>query len=211
VQASDQWLNEIVNETQEFRATPLADVISARVRSLRALMRLKQSDVANRMQALGFRWHIQTLSQVERGVRSLSFEEAVALAICLDSTPEVLLQPVTPAVTFPSGVTISAQRLSAIDGSVTWDGSQPVTADSRMPMPEARIGALHDRADHLEDIGHGEEAGELRDQGDKIAGYARYLRRKARQEPAAEPPEPGEHIQGAEDILPRRRKGEDQR
>ena len=46
-------------------------------------MGLEQWDVAKHMQALGFKWRYQTLSQVERGERSLGADELLGLTVAL--------------------------------------------------------------------------------------------------------------------------------
>ena len=131
--------------------TPVAQVIAENIRGQRVRMGLKQWDVAKRMQALGFKWRYQTLSQVERGERSLGADELLGLTVALKTTAAVLFQAMTAAVTFPSGVTVTAQRLSIIDDSIDWDGNQPLTAatGARSPL-EMRAGELRDQADFLE-------------------------------------------------------------
>jgi transcriptional regulator with XRE-family HTH domain len=165
--------------------TPLAEVITASVKAQRARMRLKQADVAARMQAFGLKWHYQTVGAVERGERPLTAEELCWLSICLQTTPAVLIQPQSDVVTSPSGLEVSAQRLSTNDDSVTFDGNAPEIdpEHSRMPLPERRFAELED-----------------------LIEYARDVRRAARREPQ-EAGEPGkrEKQEDAADIPPRRR------
>jgi hypothetical protein len=127
-------------------------------------MRLKQADVAARMQAFGLRWHYQTVGAIERGERLLTAEELLWLSICLQATPAVLVQPQADVVTSPSGLGVSAQRLSTNDDSVTFDGNVPKISPEpgRMPLPEQRFAELED-----------------------LIEYAREVRRQARREPQA--------------------------
>jgi transcriptional regulator with XRE-family HTH domain len=171
---------------------PLAEVITANVRAQRVRMKLKQADVAARMQAFGLRWHYQTVGAVERGERPLTAEELLWLSICLLSTPAVLVQPQSDAVTSPSGRRVRAQRLNTNDDSVTFDGNVPVISaePGKTPMPEQRIAELEHLAEHL-------------------AEYAREVRRQAHREPAEGGEPQGEvgsqeGITGAVDIPPRR-------
>ena len=168
--------------------TPLAEVITANVKAQRARMRLKQADVAARMQAFGLRWHYQTVGAVERGERPLTAEELLWLSICLQTTPAVLVQPQSDAVTSPSGLEVLAQRLSTNDDSVTFDGNVPKISSEpgRMPLPERRFAELED-----------------------LIEYAREVRRQARrgqQEEEGSQEEAGskEETTGTEDIPPRR-------
>lgn len=165
--------------------TPLAEVITANVKAQRARMRLKQADVAARMQAFGLRWHYQTVGAVERGERPLTAEELFWLSICLQTIPAALVQPQASAVTSPSGLEVPAQRLSANDDSVTFDGNVPKISPGRMPLPEQRFAEL----EHLIE-------------------YAMEVRRQARREPqegdaAQEKAGSQEEATGAVDIPPR--------
>jgi transcriptional regulator with XRE-family HTH domain len=131
-------------------ASPLREVITGNIKAQRARMRLKQADVAERMRALGLPWHQQTTGAVERGEKILTAEELVWLAVCLGTTPAVLMQPQSAAVTSPSGLKVSAQRIYAIDNSVTFDGNVPViSAVAPMPAPEQRIAELEARMEAL--------------------------------------------------------------
>lgn len=177
-----------------FSETPVAEVIAENIRGQRGRMRLSQGRVAARMKALGFKWHYQTVGAIERGDRSLYAEEMVALALALQTTVPLLLQPVTPAVTLPSGHRVSAERVFKIDASIDWDGDRPMTgvANARSPV-ELRADVLRDRADFLEN-------------------YRDTLKNRTETRQPAPGADPSED---AIDIPPRRRgrprKGEDQR
>jgi hypothetical protein len=174
---------------------PLAEAITANIRAQRSRAKLNQGSVARRMQALGFRWHYQTVGAIERGERQISADELAWLAICLETTPAVLLQPVTDAITSPGGVAVAAQRLSLNDDSVRFNGDEPVVTASAVRPPEARRGEFEELARNLAEV-------------------TRELRSAARREPDDDQQrhstyEPGED---AVDIPPRRpRKVEDQR
>jgi transcriptional regulator with XRE-family HTH domain len=174
--------------------TPLAKVIEGNVRAQRARLGLKQSQVAERMRVFGFKWHYQTVSYVEHGTKMLTAEELVWLAICLETTPAVLMQPVTADVASPSGVTVAAQRLAVNDASVTWDGSELEVTASVLSAVDARRGEHEDLAARL-----GEYRNDLR-------------RRAGRQDKTGETRTyDSTDDTGVMDIKPRRpRKGEDQ-
>jgi hypothetical protein len=88
------------------------------------------------MNMLGFHWYKQTTGLVERNQRPLTADELMALALVLETTPDVLYLPPpdVPNVLF-GGYSIPAERLSVIDGSVSWDSDKitvtPPTAASR--------------------------------------------------------------------------------
>jgi hypothetical protein len=158
-------------------------VITANVKAQRARMRLKQADVAARMQAFGLRWHYQTVGAVERGERPLTAEELIWLSICLVTTPAVLVQPQSDAFTSPSGLEVPAQRLSnPSDGTVTFDGNVPKISPGRMPLPEQRFA-----------------------EWEALIEYAMEVRRRALQEEGGSAGSQDET--GVVDIPPRRPRG----
>jgi transcriptional regulator with XRE-family HTH domain len=65
--------------------------IAANIRAERARKRLTQTAVAAVMQLHGFRWHQQTVAQVERGERSVKAEELLGLAAAYMVSAETLL------------------------------------------------------------------------------------------------------------------------
>lgn len=107
------------------------------IRAQRARSNLTQENVATRMNHLGFAWYKQTVGLVERNQRPLLADELVALAMVLETTPDVLYLPPpdVQSVLF-GGYSIPAQRLSTVDSSVSWDGDKitvtpPVAAPAR--------------------------------------------------------------------------------
>jgi transcriptional regulator with XRE-family HTH domain len=73
----------------------LSDAIADKVRAYRLLRRLKQDDVADRMQGLRHQtWTRQTVSDVERVRRNLTVDELVGLSIVLGVSLNELLDPV---------------------------------------------------------------------------------------------------------------------
>jgi 8-oxo-dGTP diphosphatase len=98
-------------------------LVRANIRAARARLNLTQASVARRMQQLGYSWYPQTVGLVERNQRPLLADELAALAMCFETTFDVLALPPfdVAQVAFGEHV-IPAQRLSIIDDSVTWDG-----------------------------------------------------------------------------------------
>jgi transcriptional regulator with XRE-family HTH domain len=93
------------------------------IRAQRARLGLTQASVARRMGQLGYGWFTQTVGLVEHDKRPLLADELAALALALETTPDVLALPPgdVQSVLFGDHV-IPAQRLSVIDDSVNWDG-----------------------------------------------------------------------------------------
>jgi transcriptional regulator with XRE-family HTH domain len=72
----------------------LSDVLADNVRALRSVHhRLTQAALAGRMAYLGHEWTQATVSEVERGVRNVSVDELLALAVSLEASPPELLDP----------------------------------------------------------------------------------------------------------------------
>lgn len=82
------------------------DALAANLRSMQARKRLQQSDVAERMSALGYSWRRQTVSQVMRGERRVLAEEVYALALTLETTVSSLIEMPDDAH-FPNGAALS--------------------------------------------------------------------------------------------------------
>ena len=111
--------------------------IAANVRAERVRAGLKQADCAHRMQALGFEWHTQTVSNVERGGRRLTAEEILGLALALEVPMSRLMRPDghSEFVRLPAGQEIRTMTVvrSVLfhlnDESVRWDGDKPVPGE----------------------------------------------------------------------------------
>jgi transcriptional regulator with XRE-family HTH domain len=71
----------------------LADALGENLRGLRAIRGLSQEDLAARMVALRHDWIRATVSNVERGRRSVSVDELLGLAVSLAVTMGELLDP----------------------------------------------------------------------------------------------------------------------
>jgi len=64
--------------------------MAGNLKSLRERKKLRQEDLATDMMRLGFTWLRETVGQIERGVRRVTLEEALALSVVLnDETGEL--------------------------------------------------------------------------------------------------------------------------
>jgi hypothetical protein len=127
-----------------------SEILAANVRAARARADETQSAVAKRMRLLGARWHFQTVGAVERGERPLSAFEVGALALVLQTTPDVLYLPPQNAAQVAFGdQVVPAQRLSIVDDSVSWDGDDlkitPPTEHYRPADLRAALLAVRDQ------------------------------------------------------------------
>lgn len=71
----------------------LSEVLARNARQIRGLQRLSQDDVAQRMTTLGHAWSRQTTSDVERGLRNVTVDELIGLALVLGESIGRLLDP----------------------------------------------------------------------------------------------------------------------
>lgn len=69
--------------TSQTRASAEA-AIAANIRAERARANIGQQELAERMEALGWKWVRQTVGQVEGGTRRATADELIGLALCLD-------------------------------------------------------------------------------------------------------------------------------
>jgi transcriptional regulator with XRE-family HTH domain len=111
---------------------PYATVLAGNIAAQRTRMRLKQSDLAERMRQQGWKWFPQTVSEVEAGRRAIRADELLGLAVALETTPPVLvtLPAGMAVVALPSGEPVGASRLITPDQSFVWDGNRLKTAPS---------------------------------------------------------------------------------
>lgn len=129
-------------------------VISRNITAARARLRLKQSDISARMNALGFSWHAQTVGQVEKAARRVTAEEVLGLAYALETSVGVLMEPSADEshISLPSGRVVDSASASWSvrhfnDGTVTWNGNVPefheVTESRRnLNVLDAAIGPM---------------------------------------------------------------------
>lgn len=103
------------NESEErpIEGKPLAEVLAEHISIYRSTKNLTQEMVARGMNQLGFaEWSRPTVSEVERGRRSVSATELVGLGLVLGVPPLALLDPTSlgdPIV--PSGHILIGERL----------------------------------------------------------------------------------------------------
>lgn len=121
------------------------------VRAQRARLGLTQASVSKRMNQLGYTWYPQTVGLVERNQRPLFADEMVALALCLQTTPDVLYGPPGDvSVVIFGDQQIPAQRLKIIDDSVSWDGDMlKVSVPTVQYRPTEIVMAVHEAREQL--------------------------------------------------------------
>lgn len=110
-------------------AIPYTEALAAGIRSARAVARLTQHDVAERMHALGYEtWYSQTVGATESGHRPLRCGEALALAVALETSPDaVFYPPVFTPVRLAGGFEVAtpAPRGAHYPGQESpWDGNK---------------------------------------------------------------------------------------
>jgi hypothetical protein len=113
-------------------------VLASNIRAARGRADISQAACAARMKALGFtQIYGATIGAIERGDRRVTAWEVVGLALCLETTPDVLVLPPPEVrqVRFGEHL-IPAQRLSIVDDSVSWAGSDlKVTPSTEVYRP----------------------------------------------------------------------------
>jgi 8-oxo-dGTP diphosphatase len=121
------------------------------IRAQRARLGLTQASVSRRMNQLGFTWYPQTVGLVERSQRPLLADELLALALALETTPDVLYGPPPDlSVVLFGGERIPAQRLRIIDDSVNWVGDElKVSAPTVQYRPVEQVIAVHEMREEL--------------------------------------------------------------
>ena len=129
----------------------VAEMPRRNIRAQRARLGLTQASVSKRMNQLGFTWYPQTVGLVERNQRPLLADELLALALALETTPDVLYGPPPDlsAVLFGEK-RIPAQRLRIIDDSVGWVGDDlEVSAPTVHYSPVEQVIATHEMREEL--------------------------------------------------------------
>jgi 8-oxo-dGTP pyrophosphatase MutT (NUDIX family) len=139
----------------------IAEMARQNIRAQRARLGRTQASVSKRMNQLGFSWYPQTVGLVERNQRPLYADELVALALCLDTTPDVLYGPPGDVSSVMFGdKQVPAQRLWIIDDSIRWDGDTlMISAPSVTYRPAEQRAMVHELRDQL-----GRQAGDDHDQ-----------------------------------------------
>lgn len=116
------------------RRLTYAQVIAANVRSARARGALDQDVVAERMNALGYKWYRATVSAVEKEKRRVSAEEVFPLSLALEvPIMRLMWAQDYQVVVLPNGtevqgalITASASRTDMQDVElVEWDDGVP--------------------------------------------------------------------------------------
>ena len=101
-------------------ATPTTPttILAGNIAAARVRRRLQQSDLADRMRALGWKWVRQTVGEVENNNRRLTAEEIFGLAIALEVTIPQLMAPSDPdgIVEFPNGKFIHSSSFERLAG-----------------------------------------------------------------------------------------------
>lgn len=141
-------------------------MIRQNVRAQRARLRLTQAQVAQRMNQLGYGWYAQTTGLVERNQRPLLADELAALALALETTPDVLMLPPGDVAQVAFGEhQVPAQRLSVIDDSVSWDGNDlKVIPPAEVYRPGDLRAAIHAVREQARRVEAGESAPQPEDQ-----------------------------------------------
>jgi 8-oxo-dGTP diphosphatase len=142
----------VFDESMANQPVDIAAIASANIRAARARLNLTQASVAKRMRALGLDWYPQTCGLVERNQRPVFYRELPALALCLETTVEVLALPPPDVAQVVFGEhQVPAQRLSVVDDSVTWDGD---TLQVRQPAVRYRPGDIRRAVDVMREELH---------------------------------------------------------
>ncbi len=101
-------------------------VLGDAVKRYREARGMSQQDIAGKMGELGFSWSHNTASLSERGKRSVSVNEFVALAVVLRVNPGKLLVPLSDIAVGPDVVIekdLAAPWLEGF-GSLWWDAGK---------------------------------------------------------------------------------------
>jgi DNA-binding XRE family transcriptional regulator len=124
------------------RVKTYAEVLARNIRVARARADVTQAQAAERMQALGFStWLRSTVSLIEQGKRRLMAEEALALALALETSLARLLKADRDDgyISLPGGIPVHPDsiNMTAHDGDIGWDGDTPVpNPRRRVPAPD---------------------------------------------------------------------------
>jgi transcriptional regulator with XRE-family HTH domain len=96
--------------------------VATNIRAYRALRRLTQADLADRMRLLDLNdaWDQTTVSRVEKGERNVSVDELVGVALALGTTIPDLLDPTGPDGTSSTELDYGAKGTLAARKASMW-------------------------------------------------------------------------------------------
>lgn len=115
-------------------ATPTTpgEILAGNIAAARRRRRLQQSDLAERMRELGWRWVRQTVGEIENNRRRVITDELVGLSYALETEVGNLLLPAPGDVrlaALPAGqlviMPLQHEMPGGMGGSVLWDGNKP--------------------------------------------------------------------------------------
>jgi 8-oxo-dGTP diphosphatase len=121
-------------------------ILARNIASVRVRLRLQQSDLADRMRALGWKWVRQTVGEVENDRRRLTAEEILGVAISLETTMQRLLAPIREDkwIQLPAGMHLSVDAVVQLvcgvnGGNIRWQGNTPVRTGSSLAALEFEV------------------------------------------------------------------------
>jgi transcriptional regulator with XRE-family HTH domain len=113
-------------------ATTPGEILAGNIAAARGRRRLQQSDLADRMRALGWRWVRQTVGEIENNRRRVSSDELIGLSYALETEVGNLLLPAPGEMrlaTLPAGhpviLPLQHEMPGGMGGSVLWEGNKP--------------------------------------------------------------------------------------
>jgi transcriptional regulator with XRE-family HTH domain len=115
-------------------ATPTTsgEILAGNIAAARGRRRLQQSDLADRMRALGWKWVRQTVGEIENGRRRVSCDELIGLSYALETEVGNLLLPAPGEVRLAElpnrqlvWLPLQHEMPGGMGGSVLWDGNKP--------------------------------------------------------------------------------------
>jgi len=82
---------------QRVKQQTVKETVASNIRAYRQLRGLEQSELAQRMRAIGIAWRQATVSEIERKQRNVTVTELLGLAITLNATVEQFVHTRGPA------------------------------------------------------------------------------------------------------------------
>ena len=82
---------------QRVKQQTVKETVASNIRAYRQLRGLEQSELAQRMRAIGIAWRQATVSEIERKQRNVTVTELLGLAITLNATVEQFVDTRGPA------------------------------------------------------------------------------------------------------------------